>query len=210
MLPLFLDLTDRLVVVIGGGPVGQRKARAVRAAGGKVRLICLEPRPTEWTDPDIDWKTEAYRSDHLAGAALVFAAGPPELNALVVRDAQARGIWVNAASEPTQGDFILPATVRRGKLVLAISTGGAAPLLTQTIRTHLETQFDAAFGIWVSLLAQLRPLLREHIASTEQRRFTLMRLCQWEWLERIRREDVDQVRAAMQKEIETQAGPTED
>lgn len=202
MFPLFLNLTDRLAVVIGGGPVGQRKASAVLAAGGCVQLICLEPRPPEMNDPLLDWRTEPYTSAHLDGASLVFAAGPAELNAQVVADARARGVWVNAASEPSQGDFFLPATVRRGDFVVAVSTGGAAPILTQIVRERLATEFDEAFGVWVSLLAEMRSLVRERLADAEGRRNMLTKLCQWEWLERLRGEQVDKVRAAMRAEIE--------
>lgn len=197
MFPIFLDLTDRLAVVIGGGPVGRRKASAVLAAGGRVRLICLEPRPGEMDDPRLEWRTEAYTPEHLSGAALVFAAGPAELNAQVVADARARGVWVNAASEPATGDFFLPATVRRGDFVLAISSGGAAPALAQIVRERLEAEFDEAFGVWVSLLAELRPRVMERIAAPEQRQALLTVLCQWQWLERLRNEDVQSVRAAM-------------
>ncbi|HWG45714.1 MAG TPA: bifunctional precorrin-2 dehydrogenase/sirohydrochlorin ferrochelatase [Gemmataceae bacterium] len=206
MLPLVLNLKDRLAVVIGGGPVGRRKASTVLAAGGHVRLICLEPRPAEMSDPLLDWRTETYSADHLADAALVFAAGPAELNAQVVADARARSLWVNAASEPAQGDFFLPATVRRGDFMLAVSTGGAAPILTQTVRAQLETQFDEMFGVWVALLAELRPRVMERSADAEQRRNVLTRLCQWEWLERLRREDRNTVRGAMCAEIEAIIG----
>lgn len=207
MLPIFLDLTDRLAVVIGGGPVGRRKASAVLAAGGRVRLVCLEPRPAEMSDPRLDWRTEAYTPEHLNGAALVFAAGPAELNAQVVADARARGVWVNAASDPAAGDFYLPATVRRGDFVLAISSGGAAPALTQIVRERLEAEFDDAFGVWVSLLTELRPLVMERIAVAEQRQALLTALCQWHWLERLRKEDVQSVRAAMRATTEDFAGP---
>ena len=84
MLPVFLNVTDRLAVVIGGGAVGRRKAAAVLAAGGRVRLVCLEPRPVELSDARLEWRMEAYTADHLNGAALVFAAGPAELNARIV------------------------------------------------------------------------------------------------------------------------------
>jgi len=205
MLPLFLNVSDRLAVVIGGGPVGRRKASAVLAAGGPVRLICQEPRPAEMSDPLLDWRTESYTSHHLDGAALVFAAGPAELNARIVADARARGIWVNAASQPELGDFFVPATVRRGDFVLAISSGGAAPLLTQTVRQRLQAEFDEAFGVWVALLAEFRPKVIERISDAEQRRKALTSLCQWEWLERLRTEDMETVRAAMCNALETLA-----
>ncbi len=187
MLPLLLDLTDRLAVVIGGGPVGRRKASAVLAAGGRVRLICLEPRPADMSEPFLEWRTEAYTSDHLQGASLVFAAGPADLNARVVADARSRGVWVNAASDPTDGDFFLPATVRRGDFVLAVSTGGAAPILTQLVRDRLEAEFDETFGVWVSLLAEMRARLMERIADGDKRRSVMTRLCQWNWLVRCAR-----------------------
>lgn len=202
MLPILLDITDRLVVVIGGGPVGRRKASAVLSAGGRVRLVCLEPRPTEMSDPELEWRTEVYTPEHLGGAALVFAAGPAELNVQVVADAQARGVWVNAASEPASGDFFLPATVHRGDFILAISSGGAAPVLTQIVRERLEREFDETFGAWVSLLAELRPLVMELISRPEQRKNALTALCQWQWLQLLRDEDVQSVRVAMRARIE--------
>jgi siroheme synthase-like protein len=203
MFPLFLDLTERLSVVIGGGPVGRRKASAVLASGGRVRLICLEPRPAEMNDPLLDWLTEPYTAAQLDGASLVFAAGPPDLNARVVADARARGVWVNAASEPDQGDFFLPATIHRGDFVLAIGTGGAAPMLSQIVRERLEVEFDETFGVWVQLLAEMRPLVRERIADADRRRNFVTRLCQWEWLDRLRREGRETVRAVMWAELES-------
>lgn len=202
MLPLFLNMTDRLAVVIGGGPVGRRKASAVLASGGRVRLICLEPRPAEMSDPLLDWRTEPYTSHHLDGAALVFAAAPADLNVRIVADARARGIWVNAASQPERGDFFVPATVRRDKFIVAISSSGTAPLLARTVRQRLEAEFDDAFGAWLALLADLRPKVIERISDAEQRRKVLTTLCQWEWLERLRTEDVESVRSAMCKAIE--------
>jgi precorrin-2 dehydrogenase/sirohydrochlorin ferrochelatase len=209
MLPLFLDVADRLAVVIGGGSVGRRKASAVVAAGGRVRLVCLEPRPVEMSDPRLEWRAETYTPEHLEGATLVFAAGPAELNARVIADAHARGMWVNAASEPASGDFFLPATVRRGDFVLAISSGGAAPALTQIVRERLESEFDETFSVWVSLLAEMRPRILGRIADGEHRRNALTTLCQWQWLQRLRNEDVQSVREAMHAAIEMLTESTE-
>src|SRR6516165_4791561 len=114
MFPLLLNLTGRLAVVVGGGPVGRRKARALLEGGAAVRLVCLEPRPAAEQNPGLHWVTAAYDAGCLAGAALVVAAATPEVNRLVIADARARGLWVNAATEPEEGDCFLPAVVRRG------------------------------------------------------------------------------------------------
>ena len=149
-----LDLAGRLAVVVGGGAVGRRKVAVLRAAGARVRVVCLEERPPDVLDGE--WLCERYRADHLDGAAIVFAAATPEVNRDVVRDAQARGIWAADAAEPTAGDFHTPAVLRRGGLVVAVSTSGASPLLAARIRDRLDAALEPEYADWVALLAELR------------------------------------------------------
>ena len=206
MFPLFLNLAGRLALMAGGGPVGRRKAAAALAAGARVRLVCLEPRPADETHPALDWRTETYTAAHLDDAALAFAAATPDVNARVVADARARGVWVNSASDPETGDFFVPAVVRRGEVVLAVGTGGAAPALAREIRRRLQEQFDDDFRRWVALLAELRPLVIEQVRDAERRRLLLERWSAWDWLERLRREGVDTVRAEMLRELREAGG----
>lgn len=197
MFPVCLDLSGRLVVVIGGGPVGLRKAEAALRAGALVRLVCLEPRPSNLTDPRLSWIVAPYEPEHLEGAALVFAAGPPEISARVCADARQRGTWVNAASGPEPGDFHLPATIRRGELLVAVSTGGAAPGLARQVRDRLAEHLDDALTDWIALLAELRPLIRERVPQEEARRALFAELAGWGWLDRVRSQGSEAVRAEM-------------
>jgi precorrin-2 dehydrogenase / sirohydrochlorin ferrochelatase len=197
MFPVFLNLKGRIAVVIGGGAVGRRKAANMLAAGARVCLVCLEPRPADETHADLDWRTAPYALEHLQGASIVFAAATADVNAQVVADAQARGLWVNAATDPQAGNFLVPAVIRRGDFVVAISTGGASPALAQSIRQQLAEQFDDSFDKWVSLLAEMRPLVLVRIASEEQRRMLFERWSQPVWLERLRHEGVNALRLAL-------------
>jgi precorrin-2 dehydrogenase/sirohydrochlorin ferrochelatase len=205
MFPLFLNMMDRLAVVIGGGPVGRRKATALLTAGAHVRLVCLEQRPPDEVSSALTWLTEPYRPEHLDGADLVFAAATPEVNRRVVADARGQGVWVNSATDPEAGDFFVPAVVRCGDLVIAVSTGGSAPALAREIRRRLEIQFDEAFAQWSALLVELRPLILAQVADSEQRRLLLERLCCWDWLDRLRRDGIAAVRAALRVEIQAVA-----
>jgi siroheme synthase-like protein len=205
MFPLIVNLTNRLCVVVGGGAVGRRKAASLLAAAARVRLVCLEPRPAEEMAPALEWLTQSYRADHLDGATLVFAAATPEVNRQVVADAHARKLWVNSATDPMAADFLVPATVRRDGFLLAVGTGGAAPALARTVCRRLEEEFDETFGRWVALLAEVRPVVLARVADPEQRRMLFERFCSWDWLDRLRREGADAVRAALLAEVQALA-----
>lgn len=205
--PLFLHLEGRLAVVVGGGTVGRRKATSLLASGAHVRLVCLEPRPSEESSEKLDWRTEPYHVRHLVGTFLVFAAAIPKINHTVVADARARGLLVCSSSDPEEGDFLTAALLHRGDLTVALGTGGAAPALTRALRQRLGNYFDAELGPWLSLLAELRPLIQQQVSDLERRRQLWERLCEERWLERMRQEDRDTIRAAMIAAIMDSASP---
>ncbi len=202
MFPVYLDLTGRRVVVVGGGAVGRRKAAAARAAGAAVRVIDPVPRPDGL---DFEWVSEPYRPEHLTGAALVFAAATAAVNAAVVADAAARGVWVNSATGG--GDFTLPATRAVGGLTLAVGTGGAAPALARRVRDRLAGQLDPAYADWVAVLDRVRPLVLAAVSDEPTRRTLLDQFADWPWLDRVHEDGPDAAYAAMAGVVRRAAGP---
>jgi precorrin-2 dehydrogenase/sirohydrochlorin ferrochelatase len=196
MFPVTLDLTGRTVVAVGYGAVGRRKAAAAQAAGAGVVVV----DPLQGPDPDRPshlWVAEPYRPAHLDVAALVFACAPPDVNARVVADCRARNIWVNSASDPAAGDFSLPAVHAVGGLWVAVSTGGAAPGLARRVRDRVAGQFDAAFAAWVDLLNEVRGEVLATVPDPARRRQLLDGFADWAWLDRLRAEGAEAVRAAI-------------
>src|SRR5688572_31143815 len=121
-----LDVTGRLVVIIGGGAVAVRKVKGLLDAGA-TRVRVVSPTAHAEMPADVEHVTATYQAGHLDGAQLVFAAtDSAAVNEQVVRDARAREIWVNRSDEGDEGDFSNPAVARRGAVTLAVSTGSAA------------------------------------------------------------------------------------
>lgn len=193
--PVLLNLSGKRVVVVGGGAVGMRKLSAILESGAEVRVV--DPHVPLSLPPEVVHIAEPYRAEHLEGAWLVFACAIPEVNSQVVVDCHERGVWVNSASLPTEGDFTLPAVVHRGELTLAVSTGGAAPALARRIRERWELDFDATFAEWVRILAEVRAEVLAKIADETRRRELLDSFSDWHWLARLRAEGPDAVREAM-------------
>ncbi len=129
--PIELDLRGRRVLVVGLGRVGTRKASGLVEAGAYV--VGVDPRP-DVAIPGVEHRPEEFRPEHFEGMSLAFAAATPGVNREVVEFAKRLGIWVNAASDPERGDFLVPATWRSGLVTLAVSTSGASPALAATLR----------------------------------------------------------------------------
>lgn len=204
MLPILLNLRDRPSLVVGAGPVGMRKCRAVLDAGGQVRLVAPF-HPAETIPDGVHLIQEPYRAEHLDGVLLAFAAATPEVNERVVLDAATRGILVASASDPDSGDFALPATHRRGELILTVSTGGASPHVAATIRDRLATQFDEAFAAWLRILKELRDVIRVRIDDPLVRRELHLELSDFRWLERIREAGIARTRDEFFALVESRA-----
>jgi siroheme synthase-like protein len=159
--PIMLDVTNRLVVIVGGGAVAVRKARGVLEAGA-IRVRCVAPDIDPAMPAPVERVAEGYDPDHLEGAGVVFAATDlPAVNDAVVRDARARGAIVSRADADDEdaGDFIVPAKWRSGPVTLAVSAGGN-PALAVTIRDALAARWDGRWTRMADVTGMLRSGLR--------------------------------------------------
>ena len=163
--PIFLDLSDRRCVVVGGGEVANRKARKLLQA--RARVVVISPEiGAELESVAAEVHRRPYRGGDLEGAYLTFAATDSrEVNAAVAREAKERGVPVNVADKPYEGDFALPSTLRRGRLQVAVSTGGASPTLARRIRGELEDAFGPE---WAGIVEELATARRNGEAADER------------------------------------------
>lgn len=167
--PVFLDLADGPVLVVGGGPVAEGKVEGLLAAGANVTVVSptVTPRLGGWvTAGRIEHLARAYQPGDLAGRRLALVAtDDPAVSGAVAAEGRERGIWVNAADEPARCAFILPAVIRRGRLVVAVSTGGASPAAARAIREELEGYLTEEHAMLVEVAADAREDLRRRAVS---------------------------------------------
>ena len=168
-----LDLSGRLVVIIGGGAVAARKARGLIDAGAlKVRVVA--PEISDEVPAEVEGVREVYHKRHLEGAGLVFAATDrAEVNRVVVEDGRALGLWVNRADADEEGasDFSTPAMMKSGGLVVTVSAGGS-PALAAKVRDVIESSLETKWGRMAEALRELRPRVLESGWDIERRRQT--------------------------------------
>lgn len=158
--PVFLDLSGRRCLVVGGGRVATRKARELAACGARVVVVAPEASAElagAAGEGAVVWHRRGFREADLEGTVLAFAAASdPVVNRRVVEAGRRLGAWVNAADDPAAGDFHVPAVVRRGALAVAVSTGGASPTLAAWVRDRVADALPEELGELVELARQVR------------------------------------------------------
>lgn len=171
-LPLFHKLQGRVVLVVGGGEVALRKARLLSDAGGQLRVVAPEVRgELAALAGEGRVHLRGYESADLQGVALVIAATDDEpLNARISAEAQALGIPVNVVDAPALCSVIFPAIVDRSPLIVAITSGGDAPVLARLIRAKIETWIPSTYGQLASLAKKFRERVKQLFPDVQQRR----------------------------------------
>ncbi len=175
-----LDLRGRKVVVVGGGRVAERKVESLLACGAAVTVIApkLTCKLQELAaDGGITHEAREYRRGDIAGAALAFVAvDHPDVSASATDEAREAGVPVNVVDRPEMCSFILPSVLRRGRLTIAVSTGGASPAWARKIRERLEDDFGEEYALLLDTIAPARQWCIENIRDSRRRRELLMRL----------------------------------
>ena len=192
LLPLFLNLTGRTVLLVGGGPVAASKLGQLVAAGASVRVVAPEVRdeiaglarslePDGSTPgnaprlPTITIARRAFAPADLEGVWLVVAAAIPEVNRQVAEAAERLHLFVNAVDDPANASAYLSGVVRRDGVTLAISTSGDAPALTSLLREGLDAILPRELGAWVEKARLERAEWRKECVPMQERKPRLLR-----------------------------------
>jgi precorrin-2 dehydrogenase/sirohydrochlorin ferrochelatase len=165
--PVNLVLAGRRVLVVGGGPVALTKVRGLLDAGAEVHVVA----------PAIDdairaLEVECHERPYRRGEAgeyrvALAATDDPATNAAVFEDGEAAGVFVNSADDPDRCSFTLPARIRRGPLLVTVSTGGHSPALATWLRRRLESELGEEYETLLDLLSRARESVRASGRSTE-------------------------------------------
>jgi siroheme synthase-like protein len=154
--PVNLLVAGRRCLVVGGGPTAAGKVDGLLAAGAVVHVVATEVGEAVRA-VDVTWEQRPYRTGDVDGYWLAVAAtDDPEVNRKVREDGDAAGVWVNAADDPANCSFTLPARVRRGDLLVTVSTGGRSPALARWVRRRLEAELGPEYETLLDLLAAER------------------------------------------------------
>lgn len=202
-LPINVWLEGADCLVVGGGRVALRKARSLVACGAQVRVVSPEVCPELAELENVTVARRGFEEGDVEGARIVFAAtSDNEVNRAVYDAARTRGIWVNVVDVPDLCDFIVPASVSRGPLVVSISTGGAAPAVAKGLREKLEQEVTEKFGEYVALLGELRREVMSRIADSKRRHDIFTRLAQSDMWELFEQQGAEALREAAGKLLE--------
>lgn len=190
LFPILVDLKGRPCAVIGGGKVAERRIASLLEAGAAVRVVSpvFTPAIAEWIrQGTVCGIQREYDPADIDDAFLVIAATDNSaVNDRVCADARERGRLVNMAERSETGDFIVPSVVRRGKLVIAVSTLGASPSVAARIRREIEASIKPEYETYLDFLSEFRLKVQELVKDTKQRQHLFRAVLQLDLLEKIR------------------------
>ncbi|MGH7913629.1 MAG: siroheme synthase CysG [Candidatus Binataceae bacterium] len=172
--PIFLALRDAPALVVGGGTVASRKTRQLLGAGCRVSLVApsCDQEFQRWiSEGKVSYRPVNFEPEMVVGHRLVIAAtDDAELNRLVAASANRFGVLVNVVDDPALCGFTVPAIVDRSPLVIAVGTGGRAPILARQVKAYLEALLPIALGRLANFMGEWRTIVRRRVSRPQQRR----------------------------------------
>jgi siroheme synthase-like protein len=188
--PVYLDLKDRAVLVVGGGAIAEGKAVQLVEAGARVRLVSpdLTPCLAELAERgQIEYRRGEFKNDDLRGVVLVISATNDQaVNEEVARLAAEGGVLHNVVDQPRLCSFITPALVTRGDLQISVSTAGGSPSVAQRVKREIGELIGDEYGELLEVAAEMRAEARRLIPDFEARRRVLHAFVESEAIELLR------------------------
>ena len=174
-LPLFLDLKQQPVLLVGGGDIALRKARLLKEAGASVQVVApaiSDDLKTLLSGDQYTLKERIFQEQDLDDVVLVIAATDNgEVNSQVAGQARARKLFVNVVDDASSGNAIMPSIVDRSPVIAAFSTGGKAPVLARMLRQQLESILPAGYGRLADLAGRFRGKVNARFSQLNDRRY---------------------------------------
>lgn len=175
--PLNLEIKDKLCVVVGGGDIALRKIKTLLAAEAKVKVISPDFNDEIKLLEDVELVNRPFQKGDLGGALLAIAATDDEaVNKEVAADANESGVLLNVVDKPDLCHFFVPSVVKRGDLVISISTSGKFPGLSKKLRKRLEEEFGAEYAKYLEILAAARNKVIAKYADLSKRKAKLQQI----------------------------------
>jgi siroheme synthase-like protein len=172
--PIYLDIEDRPVLIIGGGEVCARKAETMLKYGGRVTVVspAFTDEIEQWaSNGQVALRRKLYDETDLDGAAIVIASTDDRcINARIARDCRRRKIPVNVVDVTHLCEFIVPAIIETGSIQIAISTGGKSPALARTLKEDLKRTIGPEYAEVNDVLGTLRPGAKKTLATDVDRK----------------------------------------
>ncbi len=173
-LPIFFNIQGQQCLVVGGNEIAARKTALLLSAGARVTVVApsLVPAFTHLAPQDyLKHHVSAFDRKLLQGMSLVISAHDDiAINRIVSEAAKAQNIPVNVVDTPDMCSFILPSIIDRSPIMVAVSSGGASPVLARMLRARLETLIPSAYGRLATLAGQFREAVKKRFVRSENRR----------------------------------------
>ncbi|OPH48598.1 hypothetical protein BC351_09050 [Paenibacillus ferrarius] len=216
--PIMVNLSARQCLVIGGGPIAERKAHALLQAGAIVTVV--SPEFTEGLAEldnhlNVVLLRQTFAEELIKGEAarkscytlVVAATNDAAVNAQIGELASREGKLVNVVDQPRLSSFIVPSVVRRGKLVIAVSTGGASPSAARKIVRELDELYGEEYETYLEFLSDLRLFIQSRVPDKQARQRMFKDMLEWNVLDKIREGTFASWKEALYTALENAAWP---